>query len=619
MSRNLRTAGSCCLLLLSTFIAQNTAQAEDLVLRGTTYEGTTATVSGDAAELKSGEYDTVYGGRAAYTDDQSVTAAYASGTVVDMSKVSGISAASIYGGYADAQAWTNQTTSAIAGSYDVTSPLSGSATASNNIVVSTEGESTTIAGGYARVVPVFKCIYESVVADSEDISAADLDAITLTVRGGNGKAEANLNNVTSNGSVTTLYGGYAEAAYKDYNGNVYAGTTFADSAGNVHIMYKTATVTAIGGTNEAYASENTVTSNGGQADNAYGGYAKASNFVIAWSQGRQEAYANVTGGTTKASAKDNNVFFNGTSAGSVYGGYARAVTKARAGAYPYQTQDSVSIAIVKAGNAEALAESNHVQITGGQFTNVYGGRAETTEDTAMDGYTQEPVAGGESNASASSNTVTLTNAEVTQNLYGGYATGYALHTRPEADLEAQAHADGNTVALYGGSFTGGALYGGYSNLTGKFDAETSSISAKNNTLVLGTDTNGKSPVFGDSTVLYGGMTEASGITGDTSGNTLSFAGSSGMTAFNIKNFQNLTYQYAEMHAEEIILSLTDSDGTSLANADVSVSVVNLFGKDGSSAFLVGDKVILLQNANGGLLNTDSITTSAEITATTGIS
>ena len=92
-----------------------------------------------------------------------------------------------------------------------------------------------------------------------------------------------------------------------------------------------------------------------------------------------------------------------------------------------------------------------------------------------------------------------------------------------------------------------------------------------------------------------------------------------MTAQQISDFQILNYEYTEMRTGDVILTVTGTEyekTTSIAKAQVNVSVVNLYGKDGG-VFNKGDKVVLLKNDNG--LNTTDIKTKATITAESGIS
>lgn len=95
------------------------------------------------------------------------------------------------------------------------------------------------------------------------------------------------------------------------------------------------------------------------------------------------------------------------------------------------------------------------------------------------------------------------------------------------------------------------------------------------------------------------------------GNSLEFYDVKGMTAGNIGNFQKLVFKYDSMQAGDVILELTglgdyneesgsvEAMPTSIAGADVSVSVVNLYGKDGGE-FKKGDKIVLLKNDDYGI-------------------
>ena len=148
----------------------------------------------------------------------------------------------------------------------------------------------------------------------------------------------------------------------------------------------------------------------------------------------------------------------------------------------------------------------------------------------------------------------------------------------------------------------------------------------NNSVELHVGTDGKSPEFHGRTLISGvcidEISDADAYRAGTytiDSNSLKFYDVKGMTAGNIENFQKLVFDYTEMHAGDAILTLNgidDAKTTSIAKADVEVSVVNLYDKD-YGEFKVGDKVVLLKNDNG--LVTDGITTKATITAETGIS
>ncbi len=230
-------------------------------------------------------------------------------------------------------------------------------------------------------------------------------------------------------------------------------------------------------------------------------------------------------------------------------------------------------------DATASACKNEVSVTGGKIRTVEGGIASS------------------SSASAEGNKVVLNDVKLEQGVIGGGASSLVSAT-----------ANNNTVVLNGGTCTG-QINGGwvYVQLLDTCEAVNNRIELRNGTA--------GAPDFAGIATLYGGYTD-----GTSTGNSLNFYDVKGMKAGNIGYFQILNYDYSEMHAGDVILELKGTDteeNTSIANAEVNVSVVNLYGEDGQSEFKTGDKVVLLKNDNG--LETEGISTKAVITAETGIS
>ena len=247
---------------------------------------------------------------------------------------------------------------------------------------------------------------------------------------------------------------------------------------------------------------------------------------------------------------------------------------------------------------DADVSQNTLDVTGGVFIN---------------GKVQGGFASGSRKSQAFKNNLFLTDAEVHSEIYGGMA-GCA-----EQDaLSAEACANENTVTLNGGRYEGN-VYGGYARA-----ADT--VAANGNNVSLKASQAGK-PEFSETSVIYGGLACKGTEEVASTGNTLNFQDVKGMTAGNIRNFQILRYEYSELHAGDVILTLTgrekDSEGnvvsgirTSIANAEVAVSAGSLYGAGGGE-FKAGDKVVLLRNSNG--LDADGVTKKATITARTGIS
>ncbi|MDO4840854.1 MAG: autotransporter outer membrane beta-barrel domain-containing protein [Desulfovibrionaceae bacterium] len=178
-----------------------------------------------------------------------------------------------------------------------------------------------------------------------------------------------------------------------------------------------------------------------------------------------------------------------------------------------------------------------------------------------------------------------------------------------------AEANGNTYILNGGTYSG-TIYAGYASLT---NADSGTAEASNNRVELRNGSSGAPDLTNASICVAKASANNANVTLKSTGNSLNFYDVKGMTAKSISGFQSLNYEYSEMVAGDVILTVTGTDDektTSIAKTDVSVSVVNLYGKN-SGEFKIGDKVVLLKNDNG--LDTTDIKTKAVITAETGIS
>ncbi len=276
------------------------------------------------------------------------------------------------------------------------------------------------------------------------------------------------------------------------------------------------------------------------------------------------------------------------------------------------------------GTSGVVESSNH-KVTGlpdTEYSNVYIGHAENT---------------GSGEAKACNNTFTYTGSLSSPNnwqvVYGGYAEASA----------GTATASGNTVILddVNNPLIGFSIYGGCADGTtaiannntvifkgGTYDGDIISIyggratsETRDNSVEFHVGADGKSPDF---TCVPNLMSFIGGTGTISTGNSLKFFDVKGMTALTIEGFQKLNFEYSEMHAGDVILTLyqyvLDSHylcTTSIANAEVSVNVKNLYGEDGGE-FKLGDKVYLLKCTNG-VLDTEGIKTKATITAETGIS
>ena len=190
-------------------------------------------------------------------------------------------------------------------------------------------------------------------------------------------------------------------------------------------------------------------------------------------------------------------------------------------------------------------------------------------------------------------------------------------------------ASNNTLTLHGGTYgafedtvfsTLGVTAGCVLPLD---DQDYQSVSSTNNTLVLTYAPDGTKPTFTTGLVLSGGSIGTVDEEQDrinlqyTTGNTLKIIETKGMTAGNIKGFDNFEFQLPDnMTANETLLTLTDTAGTSIDGATVAVTkVVSLKGADGGE-FQAGNKVYLLKNENG--LSANNLT-KKEVTGKTGVS
>lgn len=227
--------------------------------------------------------------------------------------------------------------------------------------------------------------------------------------GGTNNLPSHAEEILVSGNTVNILGG-AVVDYGIYGGYHDGTTTSADlAASNNSVTIASAfvghgTLNIYGGfakTANAFsmtASDNTVTINGGNARDVYGGYA------------RINTYNPIT-----ATASGNSVTFNAGTLDSIYGGSAYSHT----------------------GMAtHAVANGNTVTLSGGAVLgSVYGGKA-----YAHDG-----------NAEAKNNSVTISGGAVLGSVYGGFA--YAGND--------PAQATGNTVTISGSpNLTAASLYGG---------------------------------------------------------------------------------------------------------------------------------------------------------------
>ncbi len=433
--------------------------------------------------------------------------------------------------------------------------------------------------------------------------------------------------ILKGGSQTNaVLGGYGYFPYESYGGGAGGKPRVYDIEGEI--------------------SYNTVTAEPGSvAGTIYGG--KGGNLILdkRWVEKTQKWVYTYDERPWTVSVLNNTVTVTGGKFQSAYGGHARASNA-------YASNNSV---IVLEGTCEEYpadksSVDDEVENTGSVITGGFAGgnydtdggtlsasdnTVEVTKSSVNDVFGGQ-VLGRKGTASATSNTVTLTDSDVQGNLYGGSAGMYKdLNNMAKSEVDGKANA--NNLYLNGGTYKGD-IYGGYASVT------SGTAEANDNLVALGTGSDGtSSPDLTEST-LYGGSASAGGTETATSGNTLKFRDVSGMQAVNIKNFQKLNFEYENLAAGDIVLTLsgakataTDTtatnddatattatddasttaagEGTSVAGAEISVSISSLTGSGGGD-FLPDDKVILLRNENG--LDTTGIKTSLSV-ASQGIS
>ncbi len=376
---------------------------------------------------------------------------------------------------------------------------------------------------------------------------------------------------------------------------------------------------------EAAADENTLQITGGESGMAFAGYAARTqdassankNTLTVLNSTMDWGYAGYAHSYNNADASENKDMYvqDTTIQMALYGGSAEGIKATANGntgkliRAKFTNEDGefsggMAAAISSEGSAEA--SDNVFDAEGGTFANVYGGQAISLETS-------------KSTVKAEGNGLTLTDAEVLKAVYGGYAESTADTGSDAEAASGDASASKNTLVLNGGRFSGN-IYGGYASVTN------STAEASSNTVELRPGTNGEAPVFADAkSVLWGGCA-ISGSTADTSsastGNTLKMYDVKGMTAANIRNFQAIEFEHAELQANDVVMELTGSDDdktTSIAGAEVTVSVKSLKGA-ATDIFQPGEKVILLKNASEKGLDTSGIrTTLVTPVVTAGVS
>lgn len=367
---------------------------------------------------------------------------------------------SIYGGYVmnlDGSAETNSNRVTVSGGAVSVSKMGsvyGGWAYSGNQKAAANQNNVLISGGTVTAAEVFGGMAMSRTADAEANSngvmvSGNLE-VTGEIAGGYakfGNAAASYNSLIVSGGTfqSGMYGGYA---YSD-SGDVMADNNSLLVHGNAEVTGTVAGGYAVSESGDASAKGNSVAISGGIfQDFVYGGYAEA------------EAGSAESGG--------NSLLVNGNAEfhGDIVGGFAKG--------------DSSKVS------------NNGVTVSGGTFTDIYGG-----------------MASGKNGVEANGNLVTL-NGGSAKIVLGGLAYSES----------GDASAKGNSVTISGGTVTG-AIYGGYAG------SNSGSAETTNNKVIL----SGIADVSGAD--LYGRNSEASG-----GNNSLVINGWSG-TVKSLNNFDQL--------------------------------------------------------------------------------
>lgn len=294
------------------------------------------------------------------------------------------------------------------------------------------------------------------------------------------------------------------------------------------------------------------------------------------------------------------------SPGSYYNGVCKETNEDATGAkvvFDAATGPGTAIRVVGGFSDSGNASNNTVTVSSGEPDNVYGGysgsyssAAKVLGNTVMmsGGSVMGSVYGGYGFAAqVSGNTVTVSGGLVKPNsggVYGGFSsdgnvTGNGVTVSGEASINQNvyggysewANATDNTVTVSGGLVTRN-VYGGYAARRGN--------AIGNRVILMG------SPVFGSSTVIYGGD-KRNGAGEVVHGNILEVHTKS-LAASNVKNFQQYSFLLPpDTQAGDTVLTLTDTAGTNLTDAQVGVMM-----QSGGHLLKKGDKVALIHNSAG---------------------
>jgi autotransporter-associated beta strand protein len=436
-----------------------------------------------------------------------------------------ITAANIYGGYAEANGTTH--TAEAKDNYVTATGVTAQVTATSNIY---GGSVANSAGGALNVL---------ISSTGNHVQAIDSGKVTATsgdIYGGYANkvaysssiiADDNHVEAESGGEVTAgrdIYGGYA---WLDYWGDISTGCPsnclFRVEENRVKATGENSMVKASGNIYGGYAYQDysmlltsdpsrTLTVEGNHVEAANGGSVSATGNIYGGHAQFNNDYSRSNRETV--TAKGNVVTVTGEnssmSAVDIYGGYAVQP--------PNSDYTSGNVSVTAEGNRVEATNSGAMTVSG----NIYGGYARSERTDAI-----APV-------TAKENIVTVTGENssmgAVDNIYGGYA--YA------AGANAPAKADENQVRLEGKETVSGNVFGGFAR------ASRAGSTAINNAITIGGDVSGLTLT---STTLYGGFvgnalnTPTSGANAFT-GNILKKNSEVSVSA--VRNFQTIEFGYS---------------------------------------------------------------------------
>jgi len=455
-------------------------------------------------------------------------------TMTDVTIFGGWSPSGVTGNSVDIINGANVTGTVFGGYFNLASGSSLITITNNSVAVSDSTVTGIVTGGFAGV----KSGDGSATAKDNSVDIADSWVIG-GVYGGNaasdsGTATASNNKVTIRG-LSSVVGSFGGVAYSDSGA--------ATASDNSVTISDAAQVLIVGGgyasssQGNATASGNIVNISGGTVENSVISGDAASSYGAATASNNKVTISgiiiedgNVFGGyadsnTVSSTASGNTVTIGGISIvnGNVYGGEANVIV---ATVFDEELGDFVEVG----GDGNATASNNNVTISGeAQIQLATGGGAALVEGNGSATATNNSVTisglsvlggnvyggeavSGDGTATASNNIVDINGGTVKGYVYGGEAYS----------SEGNATASANSVTISDGT-VGGNVFGGYADSDG---AGMSGEASNNKVTISG------GMVGGD---IYGGFSRVDGYgeTGSAIGNTVTISGAPDLSASNL--------------------------------------------------------------------------------------